>query len=132
MKTRLLCMFSAVTVALIVHVGAATAGELKQRITGIYSDLTYHEESGDVLGDEVFVVFSNQGYFVVFQGSEGAPYRPVVVPAQVDGASISFVLPPQVDPRGAFSGQLVNDELVGTFKNNGQSIRLKKRASYWQ
>jgi len=90
------------------------------------------QESGDVTGQEAFVVFSKQGYFVVFQASEGEPYPPVVVPAVISGASISFELPSQIDPRGSFHGEVSGDELTGTFKANGQTIHLKRKKSYWQ
>jgi hypothetical protein len=60
--------------------GTASADSGKAKVTGVYSDLTYHEESGDILGDEVFLVSSNKGYFGVFQGSEGEPYPPWLSP----------------------------------------------------
>lgn len=110
----------------------AQADSGKVKVTGIYSDLAYNKESGDVLGDEALVVFSKIGYFVVFQASEGEPYAPVVVPATVDGSSITFILPSEIDARGEFQGRIVNDELVGTFKANSQTIHLKRKNSYWQ
>lgn len=102
------------------------------KLTGVYSDMSYNNESGDILGDETFIVFSNRGYYVVFQGSEGEPYPPVVVPAKVEGNVISFTLPAAIDPRGKFQGKVTNGELVGTFSRNGQAVHLKRKLSYWQ
>lgn len=102
------------------------------KLTGIYSDMSYNDDSGDVLGDEVFIVFSNRGYYAVFQGSEGEPYVPVVVPVKVEGNTISFTLPASVDPRGQFHGKIAGGELTGTFSGNAQTIHLKRKASYWQ
>jgi hypothetical protein len=125
-------LYSVITLSLIFASFTGAALAAKSKLTGIYSDMTYNTESGDVLGDEVFIVFSGKGYYAVFQGSEGEPYPPVVIPAQVDGTSIRFTLPKSVDPRGEFQGNIVGDELVGSFSSNGQSIHLKRKESYWQ
>jgi hypothetical protein len=112
----------------------ATCAQTKptNKLTGIYSDMSYSDDSGDVLGDEIFLVFSNRGYYAVFQGSEGEPYVPVVVPVKVEGNSISFTLPASTDPRGKFQGKITNGELTGTFSGNAQTVHLKRKASYWQ
>ena len=94
--------------------------------------MTYNRDGGDVLGIEVFVVYSGHGYFVVYQSSEGEPTAPVVMPATVAGSSISFVVPASADPRGAFAGTIGDKELTGTFSGNRQTVHLKRKASYWQ
>jgi hypothetical protein len=129
MKTK---FFSAIVASLCFALFASVVLAAKPKLTGIYSDMAYNAEGGDVLGDEAFIVFSAKGYYVVFQGGEGEPYPPVVVPAQVDGTSIRFTLPELVDARGEFRGRVVGDELVGSFKSNGQTLHLKRKNSYWQ
>ena len=114
-----------------------SAHEVPKKITGIYSDMSYNVEGGDLLGDEIFLVYSDRGYYVIYQESEGAVYAPIVIPAKVDGSSVSFTLPPSADrpdqPTG-FQGKVINDELVGTFKfkNTEQTVHLKRKNSYWQ
>ncbi|MGH8069041.1 MAG: hypothetical protein ACRERE_28160 [Candidatus Entotheonellia bacterium] len=108
------------------------------RATGIYSNMSFHEESGDVLGIEVFVMRSSKGYFVVFQSSEGAPAVPVVVPVRIDGKSIEFDLPAECAYAGKFKGTLTEEGITGGFPSgrlgpDGSSlIRLKRGKSYWQ
>ena len=110
----------------------AGAGESTIKVTGIYSDMKYNREGGDVLGTEIFVVFSKQGYCVVFQSAEGEPNVPVVVQASISEGKIFFEIPPGIDPRGRFSGEITKDELIGSFSANGHVVRLKRKTSYWQ
>lgn len=109
---------------------ASTVG--KAKVTGIYSDLAFHEESGDVLGEELIIVFSRDGYFVVFQSSEGEPTVPVVTPAQINGQKIVFMLPAPMAERGEFIGKISRNGLVGKFQSSGQVLHLKRKNSYWQ
>lgn len=108
------------------------------RVTGIYSDMSIHEESGDLLGIEVFVVLSTKGYSVVFQSSEGWPAVPVVAPAKIEGDTIAFDLPPHCAYAGRFTGTVTEEGITGTFsegrlgRDGNKIIRLKKGKSYWQ
>lgn len=122
-----------VTLALFIFLpDMANSAEKKIKVTGIYSDMSYNREGGDVLGLEIFLVFSRQGYFVILQVSEGEPNPPVIVPAKIQGSAITFSLPVEADPRGEFQGTINDAELSGTFKNNGQTVHLKRKNSYWQ
>ena len=103
-----------------------------QKITGIYSNMSYNREGGDILGMEVFLVYSHDGYRVVYQSSEDEPSSPMVIPAKVEGNAISFLIPSGTDPRGNFIGKIEPTEMVGTFSGNGQTVHLPRRASYWQ
>jgi hypothetical protein len=94
--------------------------------------MTYNQEGGDVLGTEIFIVLSNQGYFAVYQFSEGEPSPPVVVKATVTGAAVTFSLPGEAGASGEFRGTVTDTELVGSFAKSHQTIRLKRRNSYWQ
>jgi hypothetical protein len=122
----------AIPLVFIVAACATYAQQPKAKVTGIYSNMAYNQEGGDVLGIEIFVLYTRQGYHVVFQTAEGEPSVPAVIRASIDGTKIAFSLPPSIDPRGMFQGQITENELVGTFAGNNQQIRLKRKASYWQ
>lgn len=112
---------------------AAAAPDSKQaKPTGMFSDMQYNNEGGDLLGTEVFITYAHDGYFVVYQSSEGEPITPVVVPATISGTSITFVVPKTADPRGSFSGTIGAKELTGSFAGSKEIIHLKRKASYWQ
>jgi len=107
-----------------------------EKITGIYSSMFYHEEAGDVLGVEAFIVFTKRGYYVLLQQSEGEPEIPVLVPLKVDNKQISFTLPDTImGYTGIFNGEIKNDRLIGYFHTNNENrkkIELKRKSSYWQ
>lgn len=102
------------------------------RITGCYSNLSLHEESGDILGREFFIVYSGDGHHVLYQESEGWPTVLLLLPVTVAGNTIRFAI-----PRGnnrqctAFEGTVTQDGLSGTF-SNGERVVLKRKASFWQ
>lgn len=115
---------------------AVPAAPPQQRITGIYSDLSYNEEGGDLLGMELLIVPSGSGpglaYSAFVQIAEGgAPYV-ALVPLKVSGKQIEFTLPAN-EPYGGL-------RFVGTVNNSGISIRsdhgeaeqLKRGRSYWE
>jgi hypothetical protein len=122
-----------ITPAFIASVACAQqAVSQRPKITGMYSDMSYNSEGGDILGIEVFLVYSRDGYRVIYQSSEGEPASPIVIPAKVKGNSISFSLPSSTDPRGDFTGIVEPTEMVGTFSGNGETVHLPRRSSYWQ
>ena len=98
----------------------------------MFTDMAYNEEGGDVNGIEIFLVYSNRGYYAVYQSGEGTPSVPVVVPAKVQGVMVTFQVPPAVDARGTFTGTINDKELSGSFSGNGQTVHLKRKSSYWQ
>lgn len=114
------------------------AASAPPRVTGIFSDLAYVEDSGDVLGIEVILLYSRKGYYAVFQFSEGEPSVPVVAEVTVSGNQIEFTLPPGLAYTGKFKGQVGPEGLTGHFESGQLSprseaeIRLRRGKSYWQ
>ena len=122
----------AATIALLLCACVAIGNaENAPRPTGTFTDMRYHRESGDVLGTEVSIVYSRQGYYAVYQSSEGEPGVPVVVPAKVEGTSLQFDVPAATDSRGRFTGTFDAAGLTGTFAGSQERVDLKRSASYW-
>ena len=106
------------------------AVDAKIRIGGIYSNMTYSGDSGDVSGQEIFVIYSADQYWVVSQCAEGGPLEPVMVPAKETGKNtLEFTV----------TG---NNICASTFKVTFQKKKaliepalyerpLMKRHSYW-
>jgi hypothetical protein len=105
------------------------------RVTGIYSNLAYNNESGDLSGMELLIVPSGHGpdaaYSVFVQISEGgAPYT-AVVPLKLKGINIEFTLPADSEyPRQHFVGTLNGAQL--DLRWNSEVEHLKRGKSYWQ
>ena len=109
----------------------------KQRIqiTGVYSNLTYIEEAGDVVGVEIYILSGGSGYFATVQIAEGAPDDPVLVPVKVNGTSIEITFPSDSAigrDRGNYHGKITALGLSGKFEKETKRIFLKRKKSYWQ
>ena len=102
------------------------------RKTGIYSNMRVHQETGDVLGMEVFITYSSNGiddqYYALVQIAEGMPSPPNLVEAKVWGDSISFSIPMY----GLFKGRITQKELRGKFTKSEDFDILKRQKSFWQ
>ncbi len=101
-------------------------------ITGIYSDLRYNSEGGDLLGSEIFIVYSTDGlehqYYAMLQTASGVPEPPVLVKVQVKEDSVFFDWPGY----SKFRGRVSDKELTGAFDTNQRSVALRRKQSYWQ
>lgn len=109
------------------------------RVPGIYSDLAYNSESGDLLGTEIFIVVApddRKTRYVVFIQSWGeGGFDPVAVPAKVDGDSVSFIVAPPSVLAGEYKGQVTKSGFDGSYHlDNGytSAIHLKRKKSYWE
>jgi hypothetical protein len=124
-----------IMLCLLTSISFAAEPQMK-RITGIYSNLSYNKDGGDLLGMELLILPCGHGtepaYSVFVQIAEGGAPFSVVVPLKVTGTKIEFTLP----LGGAYSGE----HFVGTFKgielvvrwSQGTEEHLKHGKSYWQ
>jgi hypothetical protein len=115
------------------------AAEIKVRIPGIYTNLNYNSEGGDLLGTEVFIVNADvNGYVAFVQSWQGGTTMPVVVAVKVDGDKLSFSIPAPSLGEGEYKGTISATGFDGTWRHrdarNGLSeekIHLKRTKSYW-
>lgn len=113
--------------------GAPAFGQTSRpKVTGVYSNLRYNQEGGDLLGMELLVVPSGAGYKAFVQIAEGgAPYT-AIVPVAVENSRISFTLPRE----GAYGGMSFDGELEGASlvikSAAGANETLRRGKSYWQ
>ena len=116
-------------------VGLTAHGD-EPKVTGIFSSMSFGTE--DVTGAEVFIVYSESGYYALVQCAEGAISRPIVTPARVSGNLVEFTVPKpahQTDytcPAGKFTGKILKDKLEGHFSGTDWPGVLMRRQSYWQ
>ncbi len=115
----------------------AFADEHQERhIAGIYSNLHYIEEAGDLVGTELHILppkgDDKAGYTVVVQIAEGEAPFTATVPLKVSGDRFEFTLPKDsFDPGAHFTGKF--DQQGLTLKwSSGTVEHLKRGKSYWQ
>jgi hypothetical protein len=125
-------------VALALLAAGAFAGTAKApRVSGIYSNLHWNAEGGDLLGIELFVVPRDTGsgepaWSVFVQIAEGGAPCAAVVPLTVTGDRIEFSLPKGGSCAGLhFVGTLSPTEITLRW-DAGTVEHLKRGKSYWQ
>jgi hypothetical protein len=130
-----------VVVLLLLSMLAHSTGAAQIKVTGIYSNLEYLKEAGDVGGVEVFIVYAagpgdaKSGYYAMMQCAEGVPGKPVLVPATVAGNRIELAAHSDSEsycPRAKFKGSVSTKGLKGGFEGEGGAIWLPRKRSYWQ
>lgn len=100
------------------------------KVTGIYSDMLYHDETGDVVGVELFIFYSREGYYVLYQESEGSPNSLMLLPVTLKDNRVKFEYSYDNDKYYTFSGVIVDDGILGTYSNE-RSVELKRKESFW-
>jgi hypothetical protein len=126
--------------AIVVVYGPAEAAEQKVRITGIYSDLYYNREDGDLGGTELFIVGVGElGYAAFIQHWEGGTRMPVVVPVEVNGNKVTFSVPAPSLGEGQYEGRITQNAFDGNWRHPlvgggfaEDPIHLRRKKSYWQ
>ncbi len=118
---------------------ARAANAAQAKVGGIYSDLHYNEDGDDLLGTELFIVASEDGWAVFYQHWEGGGDKPIVVPATVKDDRLSFDIPESYSGGGKYEGLITTVGFEGTVQYRGkdgavrdQPIRLKRTKSYWE
>ena len=108
----------------------------KAKITGIYSSLNYNEEGGDLLGEEIFIVYGGHGnYFASVQCAQGGIRAPFITPVFVNNSEISFEVPQSEEhlcTTGVFNGVITESGLIGEFAESHMQVNLPRGNSYWQ
>lgn len=100
--------------------------------TGVFSDLEYYEEGGDLVGTELFIFIAG-GHMVLFQESLGEPMQPHLVKANVNGDRIEFSLPDDSSgEKRVFNGKFTKTGIIGNWVGSNEKFELPLRKSYWQ
>ena len=114
----------------------AEAQAASPRMTGMFSNMRFGTE--DVGGVEVFITYSDKGYFAQVQCAEGAISRPILVPVVVAANFVEFIVPVQVEPNsyscpsGKFKGEVSSKGMKGHFEGTEWPGFLNRKGSYWQ
>jgi hypothetical protein len=100
------------------------------KITGTYSTLKSIGGDDDMVGMEVIIVRSREGYRAFVQTADGIPAPPALVTVQVEGPTLSFTVPSTSGEPLQFKGKASRQGLTGTLGDH--PVALPRRRSYWQ
>ena len=101
------------------------------KLSGCYSSLYYNEEGGDLLGEEVFIIPSANGNYMLYQESEGAPTVLELLPVYISKNNVRFFVPSRGQQYGFFEGIITMTNLSGKFIHTENTLNLPKKPSYW-
>jgi len=107
------------------------ADEIKY--TGTFSSITYNEESGDLSGIELRIIFTKKGYSGMLQICEGGAGNLIIVQPTIEKGNIRFSIADKLYS-GGFDGFIRADGIHGkfTFSGNVGSVEfLPRKKSYW-
>lgn len=105
-----------------------------ENYTGTYTNLEYHQESGDLLGIEMRVVFTRKGYQASLQIAEGGISELIIVKLNLKKQALNFEIDSPALYKGIFNGVITEDNLKGLLKysSGGElEFNLPRRKSYW-
>ena len=125
-------------VLLAIFLASCTASAVAERgeefkITGMYSNMEYNKEGGDLLGIEIYLVYGGRDYFAIVQCAGGAPAPPVVTPVEISGTEITFKIPEgQPECGTTFNGTVSKEGLRGRFLGDTAERWLPRQKGYWE
>jgi hypothetical protein len=108
----------------------ADAAKPVDNVTGIYSTLKSVGGDEDLIGIEVIIVRSREGFRAFVLTADGVPAAPVIVPVRIDGSTVTFVIPSMTGELLEFKGTVSRRGLSGTVDD--RPLTLPRRRSYWQ
>lgn len=108
----------------------ASDAEVYQK-TGTFSSMYYHEEGGDLLGIELRIVYTRDGYEGVLQFGEGEPSRLTIVEPIIHGNSISFNYCTKFSG-GHFDGVYTETGIAPKTPDKESGWNLRRKSSYWE
>lgn len=107
----------------------------QSKVTGIFTTLTSDRETGDISGTEIFVMYSNRGYYVTYQCAAGEVSEPVLLKATIAGSVIQFRVPESFKyfcDYGDFRGIIKSNGIEGVFQQTNQKVFLRRKESFSQ
>src|SRR5437867_12576689 len=86
-------LFLLITTLFAFDLANGLVAEKAPKYTGTFTSLTYNEEGGDLLGEEIKIVLARNGYQGALQLAEGEPSNLIVVDVSFDKNKVKFEIP---------------------------------------
>jgi hypothetical protein len=107
------------------NIACAAAPQSEIDSVAVYSDICFHEESGDLLGDRfVLLRFPEAAYVVVHEAiGEVQPAQLAKAIISKNNSDITFTLFTSEGPPAVFKGKVTEKVLTGIFENGRKNNR---------
>ena len=120
-------------------IASPAAADAKPPISGLYGDLTYNDEGGDLLGTEIRIVKSAEHYEAYVQTAEGTPGPVRRAAVTASGNHVHFTVAEKDGSHDEYDGRITSGGFDGTRTSVSPSrmvaspLRLPRlKKSYWQ
>jgi hypothetical protein len=123
-------------IALGVAATLSVAGYLNRsfdQATGVFSSLKYYDETGDIGGMEIHILYGRGTYWVVHQRALGEVGMPTLVEANIsDDHSIKFIVMDFQDKPITYTGKITKNSLTLLEKSDrGEDVHILPRIKRW-
>jgi hypothetical protein len=130
-------------ILLTLTMSVTSAGAAEPRPTGVFTDLTYNVDGGDLTGVEILILPGiGSGFRAFVQIAEGAAPFAALVPVTITGDSVEFQISDYAAIPGLrFAGKYDAGGISGRWYNGSKQIdsfggrsveHLRRGKSYWQ
>lgn len=124
------------TIALLIAALIPIDGQAERKDrTGFFTNLEFHQESGDLLGFELYIAVIPKGYTGAIYECEGGCSPAQVIKPVFEGDNITFEYIYPVNIKMVFKGIVDQDGITGGFYIPGYDsvpdLRLSRKKSYW-
>ncbi len=103
--------------------------------TGFFSNLWHHHETGDLIGYELYIAKTSDGYVGAFYECEGGQRNVQVIAPAFDGDVVTFSYGYPDSSRAHFKGTIDECGITGDIywdeKYYNPEMRLKRKQTYW-
>src|SRR5258707_45416 len=124
---------TALIAALAIAPGPVSAAD--GNLAGIYSNLSYNDEAGDLLGVEMMVVPTDSDHYAIFvQCAAGGLPETELTQSVQSGATLSFRMSADLCGRGRYQATVSwkGMRLQYLERKGDPPIFLKRKKSYWE
>jgi hypothetical protein len=106
----------------------SVAAEAPRKTVAVYSNVCFHAQSGDILGERVFLFRVRDGFQVLFQEAIGEMQLPILEKALVSGDQIRVELHRRSEGPSIFVGSITPETITGSYLNgDGRRITLTRQ-----
>lgn len=132
MKISVIKLTLLFTLTLLIQSPALAGDDIR---TGFFTNLWLHDATGDLIGYELYIAKTPDGYVGAFYGCEGGPSNVQVIEPVFNGNVVTFSYEYPDSNRAQFKGTVDECGITGGIywdeSRYNPEMRLKRKQTYW-